>query len=125
MNSYSWQLYITAHTWLFGIPFLFFPNQVLPWLGFSTTQEPWIRVVGILFLVIGHTAYSVYKNRIQGMLISSIHVRIIVVTTIMILAYLSSSLFLYILAGIIMLGVIGSVYCYYNEYVKLGYSRIA
>jgi type IV secretory pathway TrbL component len=81
--------------------------------------------VGILFLVIGYTAHGVYKNRIQGMLLSSINVRIIVVFTIVILAYLSSSLFLYILAGIIMLGVIGSAYCYYNEYVKIGYSRIA
>jgi len=125
MNSYRWQLYITAHTWLFGVPFLFFPNQVLPWLGFSATQEPWIQVAGILFLVIGYTAYGVYKKQIQEMLLSSIKVRILVVITIMVLAYLSSSLFLYIMSSIIMLGVIGSAYCYYNEYMKIGYSRIA
>ena len=118
MDSYTWQLYITLHTWLFGFPFLFFPNQILPFLGYETTQEPWIRVAGILFLVIGYIALGVYKNRIQVMLLSSIQARLLVVITIIILAFLSKSLFLFILAGIILLGVMGSAYCYYNEYIK-------
>ena len=114
-RSFLWHLYITFHTWLFGIPFLFFPNQVLPWLGFNTTKEPWIRVAGILFMVIGASAYSVYKHKITAMLLPSIHGRIVVVITLLALAIPSNRLFLYIIAGIILTGVIGSAHSYYTE----------
>ena len=121
-NSYYWQLYITGHTLLFGIPFLFFPNTVLPWLGYAPTSEPWIRLAGILFIVIGSTAYTVYRHRIKEMLLPSITVRIVVVALLVILGVKSGSLFLYILAGIIFTGVIGSAVCYYTETTDIEYT---
>jgi len=115
-KSFLWQLYITVHTVLFGIPFLFFPNTILPWLGFQPTDEPWIRMVGVLFLVIGTTSYSVYKNKIKEMIIPSIRVRSVVVLIVFYLGIKSHSPFLEILALIILIGVIGSMISYKQEY---------
>ena len=114
-HSFKWQLYITAHTFLFGIPFLLFPNQVLPLIGFEPTNEPWIKVVGMLFLVIGSSALSVYQNKIKEMLLPSVIVRFPVCAILLYLALVTSSLFLYALTIIIFIGVVGSASSYYTE----------
>jgi len=114
-HSFRWQLYITAHTFLFGIPFLLFPNLVLPLIGFGPTNEPWIRVVGLLFLVIGGTAVSVYQNQIKEMLLPSVFVRFAVCAILLYLALVTSSFFLYALTIIIFIGVVGSATSYYTE----------
>lgn len=121
-KSFLWQLYITGHTLLFGIPFLFFPNTVLPWLGYESTSGPWVRLAGILFIVIGSTAYTVYRHRIREMLLPSINLRISIVVILLIPGVKSSSLFLYILAAIIFVGVVGSAVCYYTESTDIEYT---
>ena len=113
--SYLWQLYITGHTLLFGVPFLFFPNQVLPWLGFRTTDEPWIRIAGILFIVVGLTAFTVYRKQIKDMILPGISVRVLVVIMLGYLALKSNAVFLYILVGIVLIGVVGSATSFYTE----------
>jgi hypothetical protein len=118
-RTFFWQLYITAHTALFGIPFLFFPNQVLPLLGFQTTHEPWIRVTGILFLVISAMTYSIYKNRIKQMILPGINTRAAVVLVLIYIAYQSQSLFILIMAVIILIGVIGSIFSYRHDFLLL------
>jgi len=114
-KSFKWQLYITAHTFLFGIPFLLFPNQILPLIGFEPTNEPWIKVVGMLFLVIGSSALSVYQNKIKEMLLPSVIVRFPVCAILLYLALVTSSFFLYALTIIIFIGVVGSASSYYTE----------
>jgi len=37
-----------------GLGFLVVPNTVLALFGFPTTNEPWIRVVGLLVLILGY-----------------------------------------------------------------------
>ncbi len=107
---------------LFGIPFLVFPNQILPWLGFRATEEPWIRLAGILFIVIGLTAFTVYRKRIKEMLLPSIGVRVLVVLILIILDLISNSIFLYVLAGIILIGVVGSTISFYTEFRRDNYT---
>jgi hypothetical protein len=116
-RSFLWQLYITFHTFLFGIPFLFFPNLVLPWVGFPPTDEPWIHVAGILFLVIGMSSYSVYKNRSREMILPGVKVRSAVVLVLLYLAYQVESLFILIMAAIILIGIMGSIVSYKQEFV--------
>jgi hypothetical protein len=117
-NSYRWQLYITAHTYLFGIPFLMFPNVVLPLMGFETTEEPWIKVAGLLFMVIGTTALSVYRLQIKQMLMPSVIVRLAVCVILTYFALLTSSVFFYLLTAIIFVGVAGSAISYYTEVAR-------
>jgi len=114
-KSYFWQLYITGHTYLFGIPFLFFPNQVLPWLGFPPTNEPWIRIAGILFLLIGYSSYSAYKIRLRETIIPSIKARSAVVLVLLYLTYRVHSWFIFIMAIIVLIGVVGSIVSYRHD----------
>jgi hypothetical protein len=48
-----------------GICFIFIPNIVLPIFGFATTTEVWVRLVGLLTLILGlYFFYSVrYEDR--------------------------------------------------------------
>jgi hypothetical protein len=48
---------------LAGLAFMFLPNLVLPLVGFPTTNEIWIRLVGLLTLILGmYFLYSVRFN---------------------------------------------------------------
>ena len=40
------------YTALVGIGFIFIPNTVLPMFKFPKTDEPWIRVMGILVALV-------------------------------------------------------------------------
>lgn len=46
---------------LAGLSFIFIPNVILPLLGFPTTTEVWIRVVGLLVTILGF--YFLYSVR--------------------------------------------------------------
>ncbi|SRR5258706_421820 len=46
---------------LAGLSLIFIPNIVLPWLGFPTTTEVWIRVTGLLTTNVG--MYFLYSVR--------------------------------------------------------------
>ncbi len=45
---------------LSGLPLVLFPNPLLKLLGFEPTQEVWIRILGLLLLVL-----SVYYQRLS------------------------------------------------------------
>ncbi|HEY2982267.1 MAG TPA: hypothetical protein VGJ22_13865 [Anaerolineales bacterium] len=46
-----------------GLSFIFIPNIFLPLLGFPATTEVWIRMVGLLALILGmYFLYSVRYN---------------------------------------------------------------
>jgi hypothetical protein len=46
-----------------GVCFIFIPNIVLPIFGFATTTEVWVRLVGLLTLILG--AYFLYSVRYE------------------------------------------------------------
>jgi hypothetical protein len=48
-----------------GLAFFLLPNMVLPLLGFATTTEVWIRVMGLLGAILG--AYYLYCARHEAL----------------------------------------------------------
>ncbi len=53
MNSSTLSILVFGVYLIFvGVGFLFMPNLLLPLFKFPKTEEPWIRVVGILVLII-------------------------------------------------------------------------
>ena len=49
-----------AYLALSGLAFIFIPNVILPLFGFAPPVEVWIRVVGLLALILGfYFFYSV------------------------------------------------------------------
>ncbi len=48
-----------------GLGFLVMPNTPLELLGVPTTDEPWIRVVGLLMVIIGYYYIQTSRNDIS------------------------------------------------------------
>jgi len=84
-------------------------------LGFPPTDEPWIRIAGILFLLIGYSSYSAYKIRLREMIIPSVKARSAVVLVLLYLTYRVDSWFIFIMAVIVLIGVVGSIVSYRHD----------
>ena len=60
-----------------GLGFLAFPNSILSFLRIEKTLEPWIRIVGILAILIGYYHFMIGRLGIYDLYWPSIYVRIV------------------------------------------------
>ena len=58
-----------------GLGFLVVPNTPLALLGFPTTSEPWIRVVGMLLLLLAYYYVQAARNEMQPFFRWTVHAR--------------------------------------------------
>ena len=115
-GALRWQLYVAAYTFLFGAPLLICPNQVIPLLGFSVTEEPWVRLVGMFLLSLAYISIVIYKKKAADfVVIHSIVIRIGFIMVLLTLALSGHPPFLYAMAGIVAIGVVGSTVSYIIE----------
>ncbi len=56
-SIFAWGIYVAVA----GAGFLFIPNALLPLFRLPTTTEVWIRVIGLLVLIVGY--YYIYCAR--------------------------------------------------------------
>ena len=63
---------------LVGAGFLFMPNKVLPLFRFPKTDEPWIRVVAVLVLVIAFFYLVASHHNINPMFWATVYARFFV-----------------------------------------------
>ena len=94
-----------------GLPIFFIPNLLLEILEVPITTEPWIKVVGLLEMILGYyyitSAKSVYKN----MLIASTHGRITVFVVFLVFVILKIAPAVVLLFGTAdLLGAIWTIY---------------
>jgi len=61
-NYYKSILGQFAYVIVSGISLLFFPNFLLGLFGIESTNEIWIRVLGMLVLALSFYYYAMYKN---------------------------------------------------------------
>ncbi len=106
-TPFRWMLYVSAYTALLGVPFLFFPNAVLPALGFNATPEPWVRLCGTLLLAFSAITFNIRRLRIEAMLIPSMFVRSGIALVLVVLG-LSGYPFFFVMAGVVLFGVLGT-----------------
>ncbi len=59
-----------------GIGFLVIPNMVLSLLGFPETSEHWIRVVGVLAVVVGYYYIRAAINELKSFFSWTVHARV-------------------------------------------------
>lgn len=114
-NALRWQLYVTTYAFLFGAPLLTWPNQVLPFLGFPETSEPWIRMVGMFMLAISYISLIIYVKELTDLIIHTIVIRIGFIAVLITLAVSGYSPVFYLLAGIVAIGVAGTSMSYFSE----------
>ena len=70
-----------------GLGFLVAPNMPLGLFGFPATTEPWIRVVGLLLLILAYYYIQTARNELTGFFRYTVHARsaVIVVFAAMVL----------------------------------------
>jgi hypothetical protein len=110
-----WQLYVATYTFLLGLPLLVFPNAVIPLLGFAPTEEPWVRIAGMFLLGLTIISFGTFRSPTAGSIRGSIIVRIWFIVVLVALAAAGYPWSLYLIATIVLIGVIGSAHAYVTE----------
>ena len=62
-----------------GLGFLVVPNTLLALFGFPATNEPWIRVVGMLLLLLAYYYVQAARNEMRPLFRWTVHTRSLVV----------------------------------------------
>jgi len=71
-----------------GLGFLVMPNTPLALLGFPTTSEPWIRVVGLLLLILAYYYIQAARSEMRPLFRWTVHARSSVVVCFIVLVAL-------------------------------------
>ena len=106
---FVWQLYVMTYSLFLGLPLLLFPNALLQMIGFNTTDEPWVRVVGGMLLALPYITFTIYRKRIKEMILPTIAVRSGLVVVLVTLGFTGGYPAFYVIAEIVLVGVIGTV----------------
>ena len=111
-----WQLYVATYTLILGLPLLFFPNKIIPLLGFAPTEEPWVRLVGMFLLALSYLSIVIYREGNVPYQRVSIFIRAWFFVVLLTMALAAGYAWgLYLIAGIVLIGVIGSASAYCVE----------
>ena len=77
------------------------PNTLLAVLGIAPTTEPWIRVVGMLVMVVGMLHVACGRTEQTGFFVASVYTRIFVLLTFIVFALLGIAPAMLILFGVV------------------------
>ncbi|MBL6935800.1 MAG: hypothetical protein ISR48_10355 [Alphaproteobacteria bacterium] len=112
-KAFYWQLYISTYTALLGIPFLFFPKQILPLMGFDPMmddQGPFVRLTGMFLLSLTLITFRIWQKRTEEMVLGTVAVRIFIIITLY-AVYLSGGFpFLPAAMAVVGFGVLGTLW---------------
>lgn len=108
-DALRWQLYVCAYTLLFGLPLLLAPDLALPLMGFAPEPGPWTHLAGMFLLTLSALSFGIFRTRAIALIPFSIGVRMFIVSVLAALAYAGHPPILYAMAGIVLVGVLGSI----------------
>jgi hypothetical protein len=112
-QAFYWQLYIATYTGLLGIPFLFFPKLVLPFMGFDTVmvdEGPFVRLTGMFLLCLTLITFRIWQKNTEEMVLGTVIVRVFIILTLLIVGITGGFPFLFIMIGVVAFGVIGTLW---------------
>ncbi len=118
-QAFYWQLYIASYTALLGIPllffpkFLFFPKSALPLIGFDASmvdQAPFVRLTGMFLLCLTLITFRIWQKKIEEMVLGTVIIRLFIVVTALTVGIAGGFPFLFIVAGIVGVGVLGTLW---------------
>jgi len=113
IKAFYWQLYISAYTALLGIPLLFFPKSVIPMMGFDPAMVdagPFVQLTGMFLLGLTLITFRIWQKKTEQMVLGTVVVRTFFIITFLVLAITSEFHFLYMVAGVVGIGVIGTLW---------------
>lgn len=112
-EAFYWQLYIASYTGLLGIPFLFFPKSVIPLIGFDPSmvdEAPFVRLTGMFLLCLTLVTFRIWQKKIEQMVLGTVILRLLIIITLLTVGMGGGFPFLFIMAGIVGLGVLGTLW---------------
>jgi hypothetical protein len=86
---------------IIGLGFLIVPNTPLAMLGFPTTNEPWIRVVGLLLLILAYYYIQTARSEMRPFFRWTVHARSSVVVCFIVLVVLGLAQPMLIVFGVV------------------------
>jgi hypothetical protein len=86
---------------LSGLGFLADPNTPMAMFGFPTTNEPWIRVVGILMIILGYYYIQSARNEVTYFFRLTVHARPFVLLCFIVLVIMGVAKPMLIVFGVI------------------------
>jgi hypothetical protein len=104
-----WQLYITVSTALLGAPLLFFPGAAGSAIGFDAASATWVQLAGTFLLALSFMAVTIARKEISEMVLPGVYVRLGIVAVLLVLGLSRDVPFLLFMAGIVLIGVIGTL----------------
>ncbi len=84
-----------------GLGFLIVPNTPLVLFGFPTTNEPWIRVVGLLVLILAYYYFQASRNEVKPFFRWTVHARPFVVVCFIVFVALGLAKPMLIIFGVV------------------------
>ena len=112
-QAFYWQLYIASYTALLGVPFLFFPKSVIPLIGFDPTmvdEGPFVRLTGMFLLCLTLITFRIWQRKVEEMVLGTVVLRLFIIITLLTVGMTGGFPFLFIVAGIVGLGVLGTLW---------------
>ena len=112
-QAFYWQLYIASYTALLGVPFLFFPRSVIPLIGFDPSmvdEGPFVRLTGMFLLCLTLITFRIWQKRIEEMVLGTVMIRLFIIITLLAVGIAGGFPFLFIVAGIVGVGVLGTLW---------------
>ena len=112
-KAFYWQLYIASYTALLGVPFLFFPKSAIPLIGFDPSmvdEGPFVRLTGMFLLCLTLITFRIWQKKIEEMVLGTVLIRLFIIITLLAVGITGGFPFLFIVAGIVGVGVLGTVW---------------
>lgn len=77
MSSASFSIYVISfYELILGIGFLIMPNRVFSIFKIPSTNEPWIKIVGAMALLVGYYNYTIATQEIEALFMPCTYARI-------------------------------------------------
>jgi hypothetical protein len=112
-QAFYWQLYIATYTGLLGLPFLFFPKPVIPFMGFDAgmvDDGPFVRLTGMFLLCLTLITFRIWQKKIEEMVLGTVIIRIFIILVLLIVGITGGFPFLFIMICVVGVGVIGTLW---------------
>jgi len=117
-KAFYWQLYIATYTALLGLPLLLFPKAVIPYMGFDPSmvdEGPFVRLTGMFLLCLTMITFRIWQKKTDEMVVGTVILRIFIIITLLTVGITEGFPFLFIMVGIVGLGVIGTLWAVGKE----------
>lgn len=94
-------LWFGSYLFIAGVSFAIAPNAILPQLGMAKTDEPWIRVLGIVVAILALYYFSAVRHDWEPFMRATIWARALVLPAFALLVILSRAPAMILVFGVI------------------------